>query len=175
MGMLKKIIFTILTILVIFIAIGYFLPSDYQVQRSVTVNAPAEKVYAQVADLKKWRDWGVWYEKDPNMIVSYSGPESGVGMKSSWKSSTEGDGEMTIVAVEPAKSVTYDLYFPDFEMSSTGQLTFAQNGGQTVVTWVAAGDVGGNPVNRYFAMAMDSLIGPDFEKGLANLKSLSEK
>jgi hypothetical protein len=35
--------------------------------------------------------------------------------------------------------------------------------------------MGGNPVNRYFGVMMDRLVGPDFEAGLANLKALAEK
>lgn len=70
--------------------------------------------------------------------------------------------------------VQYSLYFPDFDMSSTGELTLVETDNGTQVTWRDYGDVGFNPVNRYFAVMMDSMIGPDFEAGLANLKNVVE-
>jgi len=36
------------------------------------------------------------------------------------------------------------------------------------------GDLGRSPLNRWFGLFMDKLVGPDFEAGLANLKRLSE-
>jgi len=36
------------------------------------------------------------------------------------------------------------------------------------------GDLGHSPVNRWFGLFMDKLVGPDFDAGLANLKRLSE-
>ena len=69
----------------------------------------------------------------------------------------------------------YTLHFPEFGMRSTGQLTLEPAGNATRVTWSNEGDVGANPVNRYFALMTDRMVGPDFEGGLANLKSLAEK
>ncbi|MDO6693391.1 SRPBCC family protein [Aliiglaciecola sp. 3_MG-2023] len=174
MAILKKVIFSLLILLTVFIVVGYFLPSEYRVQRSISINGAADKIYPQVADLRNWRDWGVWYQRDPNMQVEYSGDSIGIGMKSSWKSATEGDGSMTIIALAPNQSVTYELYFSGFDMTSQGQLTFQQSDGQTLVTWTGTGDVGFNAINRYFALAMDSLIGPDLQQSLDNLKAVME-
>ncbi|GAA6186354.1 MULTISPECIES: SRPBCC family protein [Alteromonadaceae] len=174
MAALKKIVFAILILLTLFIVFGYFLPSEYRVQRSITINASADNIYPQVADLKQWRNWGVWYQRDPDMQVEFSGDSASIGMQSSWQSVSEGDGIMTISALEPSQSVTYELYFSAFDMTSQGQLTFQESNGQTLVTWIGTGDVGLNPINRYFALAMDSLIGPDLQQGLENLKGIME-
>lgn len=175
MNLLKRCLIALLFLVVLLMIIGMFLPSKFDVQRSVTIDKRASEIYPFIVDLKRWKDWGVWFERDPNMVVTYSGPSNGLGMKSSWVSAQEGSGEMTITALSKNQSVTYDLYFPDFDMGSTGQLILTESGGSTTVTWQDAGDVGSNPVNRYFAMMMDSLIGPDFEKGLKNLKLLTEQ
>jgi carbon monoxide dehydrogenase subunit G len=75
----------------------------------------------------------------------------------------------------PNEKIVYTLHFPEFGMRSTGQLRLEPTGNATRVTWSNEGDVGANPVNRYFALMMDRMVGPDFEAGLANLKSLAEK
>lgn len=174
MNFLKKTVIVLAAIIVILMGIGFFLPSEFKVERSIVIEAPAKEVYTHIADLKQWKEWGVWFERDPQMTVVYSGPESAVGMTSSWQSEQEGSGEMKIIALTPDQNVTYSLYFPDFEMGSTGELKLAANGTSTTVTWMDYGDVGANPINHYFALIMDSMIGPDFEKGLANLKDRVE-
>lgn len=174
MNLLKRCLIGLLFIIVFLMIVGMFLPSKFEVQRSITINKTPQEIYPLIVDLKQWKKWGVWFQRDPDMVVSYSGPNQGLGMKSSWQSALEGSGEMTITAVSKDQKVTYDLYFPEFEMGSTGELTLTQDNGTTTVTWRDYGDVGSNPVNRYFAMMMDSLIGPDFEKGLENLKAVAE-
>ncbi len=175
MNFLKKLVITVAIIIVIFLGVGFFLPSEFKVERSVTIDAPAEDVYSQIVDLRQWKEWGVWFERDPNMSVVYSGPQSSVGMTSSWQSEQEGSGEMKIISLTPNQNVTYSLYFPDFDMGSTGELQITESAGTTKVTWMDYGDVGSNPINHYFALMMDSMIGPDFEKGLANLKERVEQ
>ena len=174
MKQLKKTLIGILMVLVGLTVIGFVLPSEFKVQRSISVDAPAANVYANVINLRNWRVWGVWFKRDPNMKILYSGPESAVGMKSEWISEQEGSGEMEIIAIEPNKKFIYSLYFPEMEMGSTGEFVFSEQQGRTKVTWMDYGDVGNNPINRYFVFFMDNMVGADFEIGLENLKVLSE-
>ena len=81
---------------------------------------------------------------------------------------------MEFTKAEANKSIEYTLSFPEMGMKSKGTWLVANDGG-TLVSWSNEGDVGKNPLFRYFAAGMDKLVGPDFEKGLANLKALAEK
>lgn len=76
----------------------------YTVERSTTINAPAEKIYAQIADFHNWRSWSPWDDLDPNMKRTYSGADSGVGAGYAWSGNRKaGEGEMKITeAVEPS-------------------------------------------------------------------------
>ena len=154
---------------------GMVLSPKFKVTRSVLVAAPADKVYALVADPRRWKEWSVWNQRDPAMNITYSGPESGAGAAWAWTSKTEGDGKMTFTAAEPGKRVAYDLYFPDFGTTSAGDLSFTAEGSGTRVTWVMNGDMGSNPLFRWIALFADSMVGKDFEGGLANLKARAEK
>ena len=82
---------------------------------------------------------------------------------------------MEFVRVEPNKRIEYSLYFPDFNVRSSGAFTLDGDGSGTRLTWTNGGDVGPNPLKHYLATFMDRLVGPDFERGLANLKALAEK
>lgn len=154
---------------------GYALSQKFSVTRSVTINAPADAVYALVVNPKHWKQWAVWNQRDPAMAIDYFGSDSGAGAGWSWKSKSEGEGKMTFTAAEAGKRLVYDLYFPDFGTTSTGELNFAAEGAITRVNWIMNGDMGPNPLLRWMALLMDSTVGKDFDAGLANLKALAEK
>jgi uncharacterized protein YndB with AHSA1/START domain len=154
---------------------GYLLPSTFTVARSVTIQAPPEKIYALVADPKGWKQWSVWNRRDPAMQIVYSGPPSGVGAKWEWKSKSQGDGAMTFTAAEPTRRVGFDLYFPDFGTTSQGDLRFVPQGNATEVTWTMNGDMGRNPLFHWMALMAGSMVGKDFDAGLAGLKEVAEK
>lgn len=175
MQILKRCVIGIFALIIIIAAAGFFIPSGYHVERNIVIEAPVAKVYDQVRDLRHWRHWGVWFDRDPRMTVSYTGPVGGVGMKSVWQSDTEGNGEMTITDIKINKAVVYNLAFPDFGMQSEGVLKFEFKDNKTYVTWSNHGDFGNNPFNRYFGLVMDSIVGPDFEAGLQRLKKLTEQ
>jgi uncharacterized protein YndB with AHSA1/START domain len=163
------------TIALAALAVGFFLPSKFEVARSIVINAPAERVYDDIADPRIWKQWSVWTKRDPNMDITYSGPPFGQGAKWSWKSRSEGNGSMEFTKVDPNRRVEYSLFFIDFNMRSAGEFRLEPEGRATRVTWTNRGDVGSNPLKHYLAVSMDRMVGPDFEGGLANLKTLAEK
>lgn len=154
---------------------GWLLSPKFSVTRSVIVNAPPAKVYALVVDPREWKKWSAWNRRDPAMQITYSGPPSGTGAGWAWNSSSEGDGHMTFTAAEPPQRLAYDLYFQDFGTTSAGDLRFTPAGSSTRVTWTLNGDMGRNPLFHWFALFADSMVGKDFEAGLANLKAVAEQ
>lgn len=174
MSVLKKAFILLSVILLTFYLIGFMLPSHYKLERSVIINAPEAKIFPHIADLKNWQNWGVWFKRDPNMSIEYSGEIGMVGMKSHWTSQIQGDGEMEIIALEAEHRLIYSLHILDTQMKSTGEFVLSKAEDGTKVIWMDYGDVGNNPLNRYFAFFMDYLVGGDFEMGLDNLKLVAE-
>ncbi|WP_088329092.1 SRPBCC family protein [Lacimicrobium sp. SS2-24] len=174
MNMLKKTVSAVLLLLLLLVGVGFVLPSEFKVQRDILIEATPAEVYTRLNNLRSWQDWGVWFKRDPDMKVRYEGPDQGLGMRSIWQSDTEGSGQMEIIATEPPKRLVYSLYFPDYEMGSTGEFVLTSHDTGTKVVWLDYGDVGANPLMHYMALMMDSMIGPDFETGLENLKTLVE-
>lgn len=151
------------------LVLSLLLPSRWQVERSIDIQAPAAVVFPFINTLKKWPDWTAWYQRDPKPQTEYSGPESGIGAQSRWQDPS-GQGAMIITASIPAQGITYDLDFNQGEFLAKGEFVLSAAGDGTRVTWRTSGDVGMNPIGRYFALAMDRMMGPDFEQSLANLK-----
>jgi hypothetical protein len=175
MRWLIRIVVGLLAVAVLVVAVGFLLPGTYRIQRSIVIDAPPDRIYPLVAAPRHWREWSIWNRRDPAMAMTFFGPESGAGAGWSWDSKTEGKGRMTFVTADPAKGFTYELFFPDVDSTSTGEIRFEPQGSATRVTWTNAGSLGGNPLMHYMAALMDRMVGPDFEAGLANLKLLAEK
>jgi uncharacterized protein YndB with AHSA1/START domain len=170
----KRILIGVIALILLFAAVGLALPAQFRVERSVTIAAAPEKVYALIAAPAEWKRWSVWNQRDPKMQIEYGGPASGAGARWSWRSASEGNGAMEFTEAVPGQRLTYKLSFPDFGMQSTGQLRIEPQGSALRVSWSNEGTMGANPINRWFGFFMDRLVGPDFEAGLTNLKRLAE-
>ena len=174
MRVVKWILIVVGGLAAIFFVGAALITPTYKVERSTTINAPAAKVYPLVADPRAWKRWAIWDVREPDMKVAYSGAPAGQGAKWEWDSK-EGKGSMEFTAAVPGQSLAYRLTFVDMNMVSTGAFTFAPAGDATRVSWTNEGDVGKNPMMRWFVPFLDRMMGPDFEAGLANLKALAEK
>lgn len=173
---IKWLVIALAVLVAILVVGGYLISPKFKVTRSTVINAPAERVYGFVSSPRAWKQWSAWNQRDPKMKIEYSGPEHGTGAKWSWKSESQGDGVMTLTRAEAPKVVTFDLYFPDFGTTSTGELTFvAEGANSTRVTWTMNGDMGSNPLYHWVALMADGMVGKDFEAGLAGLKAVAEK
>ncbi len=175
MKIVKTLLWFVLALAAVVLIGGLLISPKFSVERSASIGAPPEAVYELVADPRRWKEWSVWNRRDPQMAMSYSGAASGAGAVWAWKSASEGDGRMSFTEAEPGRRIAYELFFPDFGTTSTGALTLVPEGGGTKITWTVAGEMGRNPVTRWFALAMDGMMGKDFDAGLANLKALAEK
>jgi uncharacterized protein YndB with AHSA1/START domain len=151
-------------------------PSHYHVDRSLVIAAPPEVVFAHINDLHHWNDWSPWAKKDPNMKESYEGAASGVGASYHWTGNDQvGEGRMTIIESVPSQKVAIKLDFiKPFPATSTARLALLPEGGGTNVEWSLDGENNFMGKAMSVVTSMDKMIGPDFEQGLRNLKSVTE-
>jgi hypothetical protein len=174
--LLKILLFALPAVLVIFLIIVALRPSEYRVTRSLAINAPPDAVFPHVNELKKWEAWNPWGKIDPNMKLTYDGPPSGVGASYAWDGNSEvGAGKSTIVASQPNESVRFKLeFFKPMAGVSDSLFTFKPQGSQTEVTWAMTGK--NSFVAKAFCLFMnlEQMIGGQFEKGLADMKSTVE-
>ncbi|MEQ9620309.1 MAG: SRPBCC family protein [Deltaproteobacteria bacterium] len=170
MKIVKVLIAAIVVLIVAIAAVGLLLPSSYQVERSIVIDAAPEEVHEYVGNLKKWDDWGPWKEEDPSMVVSLGEKTSGVGASQSWVGDS-GTGALTITESSPSEGIRYDLLFDGGTYECTSSMTYDRlQDGRTEVTWEMSGDMGRSVTGGYFAVLMDSMVGNMFDKGLSNLK-----
>ena len=152
-------------------------PDTFTVQRSATIKAPPEKIHAVLNDFKRWPEWSPWEKLDPSMKRTLGGAASGQGATYAWEGNSKvGAGRMEILQTVPAAKVSMKLDFVrPFEGHNTADFTLAPKAGGTEVTWAMAGPTPFISKLMQVFVNMDTMIGTDFEEGLANLKTLAEK
>lgn len=153
------------------------LKSDtFRVVRSAQISAPAEKVYPFIADFHKWTAWSPWENLDPALKRTYSGAESGTGAVYAWEGNNKvGAGRMEITdATSPARVALNLDFLRPFRASNTVVFTLEAAEGGTLVTWNMQGFLPYMAKVMHTLMNVDKMVGKDFEKGLAALKSASE-
>jgi effector-binding domain-containing protein len=175
MKVLKRILLILAIIIVLVLVIGFFLPGKYHVERSATINAPQDVAFDQVNNMKNWPKWSPWQKLDPNMQVTYSGPEAGKGASYSWKGNRKVmSGTQTIVESTSPTMVKDEMHFEGFDQPSYVTFKFDKQDSGTKVTWMIDGDLGNNPLHRWMGLMMDKMLGEEFEQGLANMKQVAE-
>lgn len=174
--MLKKVLIALAIVLGLFLAVVAMQPADFRVSRSTSVGAPPAEAFDQVNDFRRWEAWSPWAKLDPQMKTTYSGAQSGAGSVYEWAGNDEvGEGRMTILESKPGELVSIKLEFlKPFEATNTAEFTFKSEGESTLVTWSMFGKNGFMGKAIHLFMDMDEMVGGDFEKGLAQLKTAAE-
>ena len=149
--------------------------SSYRISRSTSIAADPALVHRLVNDFHEWPQWSPWEGLDPELERHHTGAASGVGAHYAWSGNRKaGAGSMEITHSGPER-IDIDLVF-DRPFTSTSQIAFllVPHGGDTEVTWEMAGEQRGLAALFGRIVSMDRLVGKDFERGLAQLKSVAE-
>ena len=179
--MLKKIALAAVAVLVLgiggILALAATKPDSFRVQRTATINAPPDKVFPLIDDFKGWGAWSPYEKRDPNMKRTFGQITKGKGAVYAWDGNGEvGKGRMEITESTPASRVAIKLDFIEpFEGHNTAEFTLAPKGQSTDVTWAMHGPAPFISKLMQVFFNFDTMIGKDFEDGLANLKSVAEK
>ncbi len=176
MRLIKRLLLSLLALVVILMLVSFLLPQKQHVERSLEISASAAKIYPYLANPKLFNQWSPWSKLDSNMKVQFSGPESGKGAGMSWQSeqSNVGSGSWTITNAVENESLDVDLDFGD-QGGATSFFKLKSTGEKTQVTWGFDTDAGMNPMMRWFGLLMDKMVGSEYQKGLESLKLILEK
>jgi uncharacterized protein YndB with AHSA1/START domain len=175
--MILRIIIIVAVLIAAILAFAATKPKTFQVQRSISINAPPEKIFALINDFHSWRGWAPQDRQDPTMHRTYSAAANGQGAVSEWDSTgSAGKGRMSITeSVTPSMiSIKVDFVKP-FEAHNINEFTLEPAGTLTKVTWTM------NGTNLYFMkivgifVNMERVAGKHFECGLDNLKTVAER
>ena len=175
MRILKIIGLSLAAIALLIAIVGLFLPSTVSIERSIVINATAEKTYEQVNVLKNWEQWNPFLKMDPKSKIAYNDIPAGAGATYTWASDKTGEGTMMILNSTPYSSVKFQLEFKGQGLSQS-EFHFDQaSANATKVTWSFSSDIGNNPFSRVFWTFGTRMMGDAFDSGLNDLKAQAEK
>ena len=169
----RRLALMVTALLIALVVISLWLPPKWRVERAVVIAAPPSAVFPYINSLKKWREWTVWHEANPDLPVEYSGPDTGMGATSRW---TDGNsrGAMKLMTSRPNALVEYLVIFDGGEQEMQGAIRLTPVAGGTHVVWRAGSEAGANPLQRYSMLVMKYFIGRDFERSLEKLRDIVE-
>ena len=172
----------IIAIVVVVLIVGVLIfaatrPDTFRLERSASIKAPPEKIFAILNDFKQWSTWSPWEKKDPAMKRNFGATTAGKGATYGWEGNKNvGTGSMRITESVPSTRLALNLDFLEpFEAHNFVEFTLTAQGDTTNVTWAMHGPANFMTKVIHVFMNMDKMVGPDFEAGLANLKAAAEK
>ena len=171
------VIIAVVVLLAALLALAATKPATFRVQRATSIQAPPEKIFPLISDFHNWASWSPYEKLDPAMRKTYGGAANGKGAVYEWEGNSKaGKGRMEITDTSLPSKITIKLdFFKPFEGHNTAEFALDAKGDSTTVTWAVHGP------NSYIAkvmsifLSMDSLLGKEFENGLASLKTVAEK
>ena len=174
--MIKKIGIAVVVLLGALLIYAATQPDTFRIQRAASIKAPPETIFAVLNDFLRWDTWSPWEKKDPAMKRTFSAVTSGKGAVYAWEGNRDvGQGRMEIAeSVAPSKvAIKLDFVKP-FEAHNIVEFTLEPKGDSTNVTWAMQGPMLYISKLITVFVSMDSMVGKDFEAGLANLKTVTE-
>lgn len=169
-----RLVLGLVVLVLVFAGVAFALPNHITVSRAVVINAPEGAVFPYLNNLHNFRAWAPWAERDPNLRVSYSGPETGKGASMSWASEERsvGRGSMQITESDPNRRIDLAIDYNDLE--GTAYYTVVPSGSGSKVTWGFGHETGTSPIKRWRGLMLDGFVGSEYRIGLENLKEQIE-
>jgi hypothetical protein len=173
--MTTLIVIALLVVVAAFLVHAATKPDSFGVQRATAIDAPAEKIFPLINDLRAHTSWSP-FEKDPNMKRTHSGAPQGAGAVYEWDGNRQvGSGRIAIADSTPSNiTMILDMFKP-FKAHNTVNFILEPQGNATRVTWAMRGQ------QPYMAKLVstfincDKMVGSQFEEGLAKLKAIAER
>ncbi|WP_332854837.1 SRPBCC family protein [Duganella sp. S19_KUP01_CR8] len=174
--MLKKIAMGVVILVLVVLGLAAMQPDSFRVQRTIAIKAPAEKILPLISDFHNWTSWSPWEKLDPAMKRTFSGAPKDQGAIYAWEGDDKvGAGRMEITGQAPTKvDIKLDFLKP-FESHCQTEFVLETKGELTTVSWTMSGPSDFMTKLMGLAVSMDTMIGKDFEAGLANMKAVAEK
>jgi uncharacterized protein YndB with AHSA1/START domain len=152
-------------------AVAVGLPAHVTVARSVVTNAPESSVFPYLTNLHHFKEWSPWAAHDPQLQLTYSGPDSGKGARVDWVSQVRsiGTGSMEITNADPNKTIELAVNFNGLD--GTSGFDIVPSGSGSKVTWTFGYDSGSSALKRWKALALDGFVGAEYRAGLDKLQA----
>jgi hypothetical protein len=171
---MMRLILGLLVLVGIMAGVAFGLPAHVTVTRSKSISAPESIVFPYLNNLHEFSEWSPWQLRDPQLKVTYSGPQQGKGAQVQWASEkpSVGNGSMAILESDPNRSI--DLAVDYNGLEGSGSYRTVPDGSGSKVIWNFVYESGSSPLKRWKALMLDGFVGAEYSAGLERLKQKIE-
>lgn len=153
---------------------------DYEISRTILINAPKAEVYAYIRQLKKQDQWIPWFRNNPEMILRFKGEDGKPGASSYWKGRNrigEGEGIQRITKIRDGKVVEFQLLllrpYKTLSLSYAGVKEISPEKSRIVWGFKGAHRFPASVIMLFYGLERG--LGKGIEGGLKNMKTILEK
>ena len=172
---LKFIFIGLVSLIVLVVILMFVAPTDFSVERSISINAPKSIIKEQVMYFEKSKDFSPWHNMDPDIKDWMEGDDGTIGAIYFWDGNDEvGEGYQELMSVQENRVEIDVTFIRPFKSVAHTYFQFEENDNSVEVVWGFHSKFPRpfNVMGLFFNM--EDAIGEDYEKGLANLKELAE-
>lgn len=172
----KKIALGILVAVVLFLGYVATRPSSFRYENSTVINAPADKIFPYLSNLKHGGEWNPFEQADPNMKKTFTGEDGKVGSALDFEGNSDaGSGRLEMVQIVPNEFAQLKLIMTkpmaaeqliDYRLTPEGQ--------GTLFTWTMHGDGGFMTKLMTVLIDCEKMFKNMMNKGFDNLKKVVE-
>jgi hypothetical protein len=171
---MMRLVLGVFVLVGIMAGVAFGLPAHVTVTRSKSISAPESIVFPYLNNLHEFNEWSPWQLRDPELKVTYGGPQQGKGAQVKWTSEkpTVGSGSIEIVESDPNRNI--DLAVDYNGLEGIGSYRIVPDGSGSKVTWNFIYESGSSPLKRWKALMLDGFVGAEYSAGLERLKEKIE-
>lgn len=176
MNILITILLILVGIIALLLIIALFARKEYNVHSEITINAPRQKVFDYLKQLKNQDNFNKWVMTDPDMKREFKGTDGTIGFIYGWNGNKKaGEGEQEIKSLEDGKSIKTEIRFirPFAATAYSNIATESVSNDQTKITWSNISAMK-YPMNIMVSM-IEKMLVKDMDTSLSNLKNILEK
>ncbi|MEP6712704.1 MAG: SRPBCC family protein [Ferruginibacter sp.] len=172
MRMIKGFVIVMFGLFLMVTLLSLFIPSKVMTVKAVVIYAPAEKITAQIADLKNWKNWHPVFKNDPAAV--FSNPSVGVNAYVEWVTANKKN-KLLITESTPL-SVKAMLIRPgEKDAENTITIVPVKDATGLQVEWRVLTKLKWYPWEKFAGIFIDKITGPGYETALNNLKDYLEQ
>lgn len=173
--MIRRLFAVLLVIVILILIVGFMLPRQVTVERSMSIDQPADVIFEVLADFRHFSKWSPWHERDPDAGYRIEGRPSGVGATLVWSDEQgSGAGRLWIVDLVPNERIDMEMELGDSEVDS--YFLIEPDGLGQRVTWGMQVEFGTfDLTGRYIGLMLPSLVGRSYRDGLERLAAYLDR
>lgn len=143
---------------------------SFRYTRSILIEAPAQDIAPEIADLRRHVAWSPFSKPDPKVRETYSG-EPGAGQSRAFAGGAMGAGAIRIDSADADRILMTLVMTRPVKATNVVEYTLVPVAGGTQVNWTLSGPM--TWVGRIMGLFMDceAMCGRMFDEGLAALKA----